>query len=1203
MGMDVDLGIQRGNAPWLRAGAWLLVVLLLALPAAGQGPDPASEPLTIKSVQQMRDRAAADKNLTEALRDQVLETYDRAIASLRKETDLKAVARRNVRDRRTVTREIRRLQAELDRPTPEPAINLPADASAERIERQLTQERAELAARRQMLHDLDQLSETRANRRNEISQRIGSLNQHLEVLGDELRSVSQQDAAPELNAATMVQVRAEIQAVTQEIATLRSEQSMLDMRADLLPLRRDKAGRRVAESERLVSLLAARALASKRAEAEAALARVRKSCAEAIDKYPDLGALAEETRTLADKLWNQDGGVVVELEDTTQEVTLIKRFVSEMRRIATMTRRKFEAVRTHGIAAQWWPTLPEDLPSSGDLKDLIRRREKLLPNVQHEIIVLNERRIAEGNLEREVQRYVREIQESDPDADAADIERTARKLVATRRELLDALIRNYNRYSDQLFELTAASRELLSVVTTLDNYIMERVLWVRSVPGPKIPPLVDVAGGLRWIFLNPEWGAILPALPGQVFRDAWAAVLLLSLGLLLGLRRRLRRYLERERPGKPGFRTTLWALLVTLALAAPAPLVLLLLSHLFAGSGQTEWIGPLKSGHRLAQSELARAVAAACYWAAGFLGAFALMIELLRRRGLGEAYCGWNPAVTGPARRIMRRYVAALTPLLMIMLALAEVGLRFHSAPNLRAYSNGLGRICFIAVTLLLAAMAAHILRPDGPIMRAAFPPGAQIWAAKLRYVWFPLLMALLVLPAVLASQGYFVTAFTIFTGLVKTFWLSILAMLAEELLMQWRSQHPATAGHASESVTSITETGAHAAVLDLEAQVRQITRFSLSFVWLLGFLIVWQPVVPSLQVFKQVEIWPEVKFLAARPGAEQQAKSPSEAAPQPPTEKKQAPSSGAAATIKAVSPVAGAVPESRTQSEASHLTLYGLLGAMFIFGFTIVLAKNMPGLLEFTLLRRMPLQAGVRTTVTTLVRYFVVIVGVSVGAGVVGFGWQKIQWLAAALTFGLGFGLQEIFANFVSGLIILFDRPIRVGDVVTVGDIGGWVTKISIRATTITKWDRSELIVPNKEFIIGQLTNWTLSNSLTRVEVKVGVEYGSDVEKVRNVLLDLAHNHPAVLRDPPPYVVLMEFGDSSINFELRVYLNYDYGRLTIRDELQRRIVAAFADHGIIIAFPQLDLHVKSAEPQNLPEQPPPPPPRATPPGLQDADD
>ena len=130
----------------------------------------------------------------------------------------------------------------------------------------------------------------------------------------------------------------------------------------------------------------------------------------------------------------------------------------------------------------------------------------------------------------------------------------------------------------------------------------------------------------------------------------------------------------------------------------------------------------------------------------------------------------------------------------------------------------------------------------------------------------------------------------------------------------------------------------------------------------------------------------------------------------------------------------------------------------------------------------------------------------------------------------GLGFGLQEIFANFVSGLIILFERPIRVGDTVTVGSISGVVSRIRIRATWITGFDRKELVVPNKEFVTTQLVNWSLSDAVSRVEIKVGIAYGSDTERAIELLQDAADANPDVLRDPAPSVLFLGFGESSLD-------------------------------------------------------------------------
>jgi potassium efflux system protein len=179
----------------------------------------------------------------------------------------------------------------------------------------------------------------------------------------------------------------------------------------------------------------------------------------------------------------------------------------------------------------------------------------------------------------------------------------------------------------------------------------------------------------------------------------------------------------------------------------------------------------------------------------------------------------------------------------------------------------------------------------------------------------------------------------------------------------------------------------------------------------------------------------------------------------------------------------------------------------------------------------------------------------------------------------GIGFGLQEIVANFISGLIILFERPIRVGDVVTVGDTDGVVTKIRIRATTIRNGDRKELLVPNKEFITSRLLNWSLSDKVTRVMVTAGVAYGTDVERAHALLREAAEAHERVLADPKPVLSLAGFGDNSPTLILRAFIDdLDYRLATISD-LHKAINRKFEQAGIVIAFPQRDLHLDTREP------------------------
>jgi len=164
---------------------------------------------------------------------------------------------------------------------------------------------------------------------------------------------------------------------------------------------------------------------------------------------------------------------------------------------------------------------------------------------------------------------------------------------------------------------------------------------------------------------------------------------------------------------------------------------------------------------------------------------------------------------------------------------------------------------------------------------------------------------------------------------------------------------------------------------------------------------------------------------------------------------------------------------------------------------------------------------------------------------------------------------------KFVSGLILLFERPFRVGDVISVADLTGRVTRIRTRATTILDFDNREIVVPNKSFITGQLLNWTLSDTSTRVTIKVGVAYGTDPDQVSRLLLEAAAAHPLVLRDPEPCSWFLAFGSSSLDFELRVFVGTVADRLQVQSELHRAIARLFAENGIEIAFPQMDLHVR----------------------------
>jgi potassium-dependent mechanosensitive channel len=232
---------------------------------------------------------------------------------------------------------------------------------------------------------------------------------------------------------------------------------------------------------------------------------------------------------------------------------------------------------------------------------------------------------------------------------------------------------------------------------------------------------------------------------------------------------------------------------------------------------------------------------------------------------------------------------------------------------------------------------------------------------------------------------------------------------------------------------------------------------------------------------------------------------------------------------------------------------------------------------LDSTVLRRPGIDAGTGNSIKTIVRYLLLAVGVVLSLGLLGIELQNIAIIAGALGIGIGFGLQSVVADFTSGLILLFEQSLRTGDALIIDGKWGTVGRIGLRSTVITMIDQSELVVPNNLLTSEKLQNWTLSTKQARVFCPVGIAYGSDVELAFRTLEQIAADDPDVLADPPPEVLFMEFADSSLNLELRVWLDKAVSRLIVRSRLLRAIDTEFRKCGIVIAFPQRDVHLHLA--------------------------
>jgi potassium efflux system protein len=1119
--------------------AGVLLLALLAAPVFAQTDDAPERGVTAADVQAARELVEADASLSEAVRKRGLEFYDVALSAF------------SARD--------------------EPRISLGKNPTQAQADTELARERARLNAHRSVLRDTERLAEERTARRNEISRRLGALDQEIESINDDLRAASEREFHPQLRNALRASLLARQEADQSEIRSLRAELELLEAKGALIPWRIDQAKRRVAHAEQVVALLRRETRNLRHLEAQKSLQEVREQCAEAVEASPvALAEIAAETETLAESLWGPDG-VIVRSETAARETTFVRKAVTDLDRIVQLTRRKFDAYGHRGSIQRWWPDVPEDFPKPGEISTFLRELEESIPEVQHQIIRYEQQRSSVREVAERVLADVDAEHES-TDADLAEMHHVARELLDTRRDLLDLLTQQSGKYSSQLTGLQTIATGFARQEEQVRSFLYERLLWVRSVPKPIIPRPTDLAKASVWLISPTNWKDSL-ATAGRTAAGypIATAIILASIGLLIWLRPRLRKRLHvlAERvadPASSSYGTTVKAVLYTVLLAAPLPVALYLAGLLLESAGTTAYV---------------YSAASALLYLASIAAVFEITRQALTPGGLAEGHFGWPSKVIRPVHRGLLWREAVFLPLIFVAILFGRAGLRLDSPDELQVYNNALGRVAFIVALAFLGLSLLSIFRPRIQRTDTGRRP-ALVWLHRVYFWAFPAVVLATIVPAILAATGYYITAFLLAYQMLRTIWLLILLVFLNGMMLRWRRAIP----------LAPDEQGATSGAASM-AQVEKLSRFAVLVIAAFGLFAIWAEAVPALQILKRVQIWPRVSLMEV---VEQDTLAPRD----PVVEKAGAPRAEGAPKGEPGTTTGGppGVPALRGGESAaaespaeSVLTLWHLLEALLAVIVTVVLVKNIPGFLELMLRRRTHLDGGARIALSTLVRYSIMIIGFSAAFGFLGISWSKIQWLAAALTFGLGFGLQEIVANFVSGLILLVERPVRVGDAVTVGNLQGRVSRIQIRATTITLWDRSEMIVPNKEFITTKLVNWTLSDSQRRIDIPLRVAYGSDLQGVKSTLLEVARANPNVLDDPPPTVLLLDFGDDALKFELRVYVDFGQG-LDTQDALRMAIDEAFRGQGIELALPKLDIRIPERQrgperDEGLPNEPP----------------
>jgi len=1130
---------------------WL--VLSQSLPATAQQGDASGEPVDPKEVRTLRELAEGNESLSHELRAQILEVYDAALSSLVAAEASRAQVRSFQLEQARIRERVRSLRERLSVSAPEPGVTIPEDATVEQAERLLAEERSRLAASRAAVSEVEQLAQGRAEARNEISKRLGALEQEIETVNDELRGTTQSDAHPDLKKAIRTSLMARREALVQQASSLRAQMELLDERGTLVPWQIDQAQRQITFSEQVVTLNEAAIQNLLDQAAVRSLQEVRVKCREASKQVPELAEIAAEVEGLAEMLWGPEG-MVERSAASGKALTVAGKNASDLSRLVQLTIRKFQAFGRRGSISRWWPVPPKDFPKPGDIAKTIQELEWRVPEAEHELIRHEQARLEAREFRAETLADLRVVY---PGEGGRENRNVARRLLSTRRELLDRLIQLSDRYSNQLVELQASSRHLLSELNGITSFLYEQLLFVRSVPRPIIPQIRDVFDAFLWLISPTEWAAALRAIyEGFAEFSGEGLGSLFGLLLLIGFRRWMRRRITAlaQRVSNPltdTYLATLETLAYTLFLAAPVPLILYLSGGFLS---------------RTASSPFLYSAAEALGYFAWVVALFEINRQYLISGGLAEAHFGWPRSVTRPIYRGLLIVEALCLPPIFFGIQFAMAGMRFSSPDNLQVYNNSLGRIIFVVATGVLGFYLLGLFRPR----KRSSPATDSEQSSRLHRVYmyaYPIIVLTTLVPPALAILGYYMTAFLLGYQMLRTLWLIVALSLLSSLLLRWRtwSQRETSSGaqEQDEGVAGATLPGA-------EAQVRALFRFVVVLFAVIGCYSIWSDAVPTLQIMKRVQVWPTITILENTETARFDISSQG-------TVRKALPTSPETGETTAP-PASPAVTESADETagedaDSQPLTLWSIFKALLAFIVTWVLVKNVPGLLELILQKRSLLDLGARIALGTLVRYAIIIFGVSAGFGLLGISWTSIQWLAAALTFGLGFGLQEIVANFVSGLILLTERPVRVGDAVSIGNLQGRVTRIQIRSTTVTLWDQSEMIVPNKEFVTSKLVNWTLSDSRRRMDIPLFVAYGSDLAKIKKALLDAGRGTPDVLEKPPPQALLLEFMEGVIKFELRFFVDFTKG-LATKDAVQMEVDRIFRERGIDFTTPELNIQL-----------------------------
>ncbi len=1097
---------------------------------------PAEKVVSADELNAKIEEIEAAQDLDEAVKGKLVELYRQALRQLERVRSNESSAKAFEEARKTAPEETAALrkkleQAEAKPVTPE-ALKITNRTSLGDLEQRLVKEKANLAAVETKLAEVEKSLGDERTRPDQVRDRLTELKQGQVETEKALKATPPPEEAKSVTEARRLVLELRSRASRAEIHALDQELLSQGARVDLLKAQREVTAQSVTYVRELVKLL--EELVNQRRLDEAEKAQEEAAVAEraAAGKHPALRQLAERNAALTRELAALTG----DLERVTKRREAVAAKAKEIQQDFQTAQQRLQIA---GLSETLGRILLEQRRKLPDLdqyrKDMAARKTKISE------IGLSEVRAEEENRElRDLDAAAEILLAEHPDVPVspevqATIKQELKEGLRDRKGLLGKATNTYGTQLKALADLDYAEEQLLDIAGRYRDFLDEHLLWLPSASPVSLNTLGKLVSATGWLLSPTNWLDVGDALVSDLFGAPLTVVTgLLVIAVLLWNTRRLCNRIVGlgENVGKlskDSIGLTFQALGLTLLLAVGWPALLAFLGWRLQVAADA--------------ADFARHVGTALLVTAPALLNLLTFHRFCIAGGVAERHFGWSESVVKQLRRNLQLFIFAALPVVFLT-ALAGVS-------GEATYRDSLSRLGFAVVMLLLFLFFWRVLNPRSGVLAGHLHRHPKGWLSRLRYVWYGLVLGALLALIVLDVMGYFHTAAQLAQQVVNTLWLVLGLVILHDLVIRWltlvrrklalqqlREKRAAeraarTAGDTGESGGQPLPEVVEEEALDLEAvdvQTRKLLDVAIALSAAVGLWLIWADVLPALGILDQVSLWQQT------------------------------------VTVEGVDKLA-------------PVTLADLTLALLIALLTVVASKNLPGVMEIAFLQRLALTAGTRYAITTLAQYLIVAVGVILAFNTIGASWSSIQWLVAALSVGLGFGLQEIVANFISGLILLFERPIRVGDIVTVGDTTGVVSRIQIRATTIRNWDKQELLVPNKEFITGRLLNWTLSDQVNRIVIPVGVAYGSDVQKALQIISDVAKEHPRILVDPAPLITFEGFGDNALNLILRCYLDSLEFRLLTITELHTAINEKFNQAGIVIAFPQRDIHLDTSQP------------------------